>query len=468
MALPSTVVRPTFHKAAASLANAPEPTIVSSNDKTQTATLNFHHNTTHANGKISHTHLNYTVVKRRNAHCPSSHLSVLAINCLASRIRLVFANATEARAHVPLWPNGTIFFIRHEWGCGPAHVRRFTGAPKWSGRFLIVNTVNTSIVEAFEHANISFFSNHSAAEGPIVLEGKATPIQQNRRRSWLTATADALFGSVSNAATSLLNFAVTGDLNINTNPFSTQYSLPTTPFNDGNANGQVSINYAADLSINTNVQLVIASYSLSTFSATVTTDIDASFDISMQAQGNYQGSNTATLTPQTTVASGTLPVFGVQIPINLLLEILGSYQASGSAYASLSASASVTGTVVAGYTYSSSSGSSPTGSAQYTPNFQLSPPQYQVTGTATAAIVPQISLSVGYVGSAVGSASIWGEADLTVDSSNTCSVSESVGAEVDVGSSININIPGIYSYTSDTPMTAVYGPVNVWTGSESC
>jgi hypothetical protein len=100
--------RPNFTAPIGSLANAPQPKVIASNDKTETATLDFKHSHVTPQGHISHTQLTYTVTKHRNAHCPAKHESVLAIDCLPNRIRISFTNASKAREYGAATLNSTV------------------------------------------------------------------------------------------------------------------------------------------------------------------------------------------------------------------------------------------------------------------------------------------------------------------------------------------------------------------------
>eukprot|EP00048_Salpingoeca_helianthica_P001317 m.48390 g.48390 ORF g.48390 m.48390 type:complete len:220 (-) comp11376_c1_seq1:56-715(-) len=74
--------RPTFTAPVGSLANAPEPNVTARTANTEAASFSFEHSHILPDGSTSHTHLHYNVVKSRNAHCPSNHEQVLAIDCL--------------------------------------------------------------------------------------------------------------------------------------------------------------------------------------------------------------------------------------------------------------------------------------------------------------------------------------------------------------------------------------------------
>eukprot|EP00048_Salpingoeca_helianthica_P011293 m.162450 g.162450 ORF g.162450 m.162450 type:complete len:546 (-) comp15203_c0_seq1:100-1737(-) len=456
--------RPTFAKPIGSLANAPEPSIVHSTATTETAVFHFNHSSTTAQGNISHTSLRYNVSKVKNAHCPAKHESVLAIDCLPTRIRISFTNASKAAEYAAQWVNNTILFLRHEWGCG-SHVRRFVSQPILNGRLLFVNTVNASITDAFRHANISFFSNHSDADGPVQLQTvsrNATKHNSHRRSLWGDITG--FLSSASNAVADLVTLAVTGDLQNTWQPFSAQYTVPATTLSNSNQYGSVNIEYSGSVSVGTNVELNIQDYSLSSFSATASGSLSASATATVTASASYSQSDSQAITSSITVASGSIPVFGVEIPVNLLVQVFAGYQASGEASASLSGTATAQGSVSGGVSYTLAKGITTPGTGSLTGTLSYSQPTLNVYAEALVYLAPQLYLQVAYLGGPTLTFVAYGDAVLP---SGSCQVTQNIGVEVDAGAQISVSIPHLVSYQKSTSPVTVYGPSILWNESTS-
>jgi hypothetical protein len=276
--------RPKFTAPIGSLANAPQPTVIASNDKTETATLDFKHSHVTPQGHVSHTQLTYTVTKHRNAHCPAKHESVLAIDCLPNRIRISFANASKAQEYAANWQNETILFLRSEWGCG-AHIRQFVKHPEVTGRFLYAWTVNSSFAAAFPHANVSFFTNHTGDDGPVALETESnqapfenSPSDRRRHHSWL----HNVIKHVASAAGDLVKVVLTGDLDKTMTPFNSHYSIPATTLSESVSLGSARLTYSGLVSLDSSVSLNIKDYMFQSVSASLSGSVTAQADLDLQ------------------------------------------------------------------------------------------------------------------------------------------------------------------------------------------
>ena len=327
--------RPQFTKAVGPLASAPSPSVYAQTKETTSARMTFRHNVvSSATGRVAHTRLVYDVEKNNNAHCLSNYENVAGIYCKApTTLGLLFPNHTDAQAHASQWGPGTVLFLRGEWRCGE-HVRQLVSAPVVLGRKVFMTTVNVTIAHAFKHASIDFFTNHthggpdsSIAMGPYHKQAalQAGPAH-HQRRSFLSYLGNLVGGAVSG----LIQAAVTGQLSVD-DPYTSTYSVSpsTLSFSQANDGASVdgSLTYSADLTINTDVNLQIQSYSITSFSASVSASASASVAASFQASAGYSSSNQGQLT-QDTIASGVIDVFGIPVPISLVLTTFGGYNAN--------------------------------------------------------------------------------------------------------------------------------------------
>ena len=159
------------------------------------------------------------------------------------------------------------------------------------------------------------------------------------------------------------------------------------------------------------------------------------------------------------MASGTIPIFGVPIPITLFVQVFVGYSANVEASGSISGTATATGGTQSSVTYDPSTGVTPTGSAWLNGAVSFNQPQFKVQAEAKATVTPQFFLQAAYIGGPIVSLTAYADATLPT---NGCSVTTTIGAQVGVGAKIDIDFDGINALTDTTSVATVYGPTPLW------
>ena len=467
----SFMVRPTFSTPIGSLKTAPPPTVYRVGNHTSSASLNFSHSMVNADGTIRHTYLSYDVVKNNNAHCLANHDVVMGVACAPRELRIHFANSSSAAAYAESWVNGTVLFLRYEWGCGQ-QVRMFVSKPYTEARVFVVSTINVTLAHAFHTASIRFHTNHShdgEAKTLKPFEQRATTgsgAHTHRRSLW--SALESIAGSVLNAVEDVVQYVATGQVDVDPS-FTASYTIPssTMNFNSGDGNVVGSLTYSGSMSFTTGFDLSISSYVFQSFSASVAASASMSLAPSIQGSEAYATSDQQQLT-QTTVSMGVVPVFGISIPLNLIVTTYGGYSISLSANANIAGTVTGAGSASYGLSVVSGSGPQTTSSASFSLKSQLSTAQY----AATAQFVPYLSVSAylqaAYVGGPVGVATVYADVngDISSSNGNCLDIAEDAGLEVDVAAKYSLDFAGHNFGSGSTPWATLYGPATFWKGSQ--
>ncbi len=182
----------------------------------------------------------------------------------------------------------------------------------------------------------------------------------------------------------------------------------------------------------------------------------------LQTNAQYSSQQSVPLTPTPFGSSGSIEIFGVSVAVSTYVQVVGGYSLQADAQGSLTGTATATGSVNGAMMYTPSSGLTPSGSAQ--PSGSMSYPTIQGSFgvDAMAYLTPQVSLQVEYIGSATASFTVYGEASLP----DSCTLTQTVGSEVDVGAQVDVSIAGITVVQDNIASHAVSGPTKSWTGTE--
>ena len=203
------------------------------------------------------------------------------------------------------------------------------------GRNVTCRVVNATITDAFQDMKVSFFTNHSEAQ-PIYLHTKPE-IDGGRRRGWFSDVVNSVVNTVTDAVDTVVDvasFIVTG--------------------NGQNSAGTASATFSGSMSIGTNINIDISSYSVQSFSASVDGNMQASLQAAMTAQGAYSDQGSQQLA-KFSIATGTIPVFGIPVPVTLFLDLSAGFKFNAHATGTISGSVSASGSVGAGFNYDGSS-----------------------------------------------------------------------------------------------------------------
>ena len=294
--------------------------------------------------------------------------------------------------------------------------------------------VNATITDAFQDLKVSFFSNHSEAQ-PINLNNTKPEIDGGRRRGWFSNVYNSVVNTVNDVANTVVDaaaFVFDGNLH-------KQFTTPWTPY-QGNYNiaefqvkagqdsvGTASATFSGSMDLGININIDISSYSLQSFSASVNGKMQASLQATLTAEGVYsdQGS---TQMKQLSIATGTIPIFGILVPVTLFLDISAGFNLKAQATGTISGSVSASGIVSAGFNYD---GSSLLPSADF--DFQAAPsfngPTLHATTLLEFHIMPELYLQVFYIGGPTLSLPIYAQVNAqALPRSSTSNDDASVGA----------------------------------------
>ncbi len=183
-----------------------------------------------------------------------------------------------------------------------------------------------------------------------------------------------------------------------------------------------------------------------------------------QAQAQYSSQKSVALTDSISIGKGTIEIFEVPVVMQVYVQVFGGYNAQASAQGSLTGTAGASGSVYGGMSYTSSNGFSSSANGQISGSLSYSNVQASFDADVLAYVAPQVFLKLEYVGGPTATFILYGEANLP--DTDTCTLTQSIGYQIDVGAKLDISIPEITSFEATSAPTVVAGPSVVWSGTE--
>ncbi len=403
----------------------------------------------------------------------------MGVLCAPNSLRIHFANTSSAATYAEAWANGTVVFLRYEWGCGD-QVRMFVSTPYTEAHVLVVRTINVTLAHAFRSASVRFHTNHSHDGEAMALQAASlkpraahsSGAQHARRRS-LWSSLEDIASAALDAVETGVQYILTGVVNVDS-PFTSSYTLPTVTLpvtSEGdNTNSIGSLTYGGSLTFTSGFGLHIDNYVFQDFDASVAASALVTLTPSIEASASYSTSDQQQLS-QTTTNLGSVNVFGIPIPINLIVTTYGGYSLN------MAASASIAGTITASgsasFTLScTSDGPCPQMSSDATFNVDSTLDTAQYSGSAQ--FLPYLSVSAylqaAYVGGPVGVATVYGDINGEISSTdNSClNITEDTGVEVDVAAKYSLQFNDHNFGSGSTPWATLYGLTPFWSSSQQC